>query len=163
MKVLIGVKGTERETFFRLVAELVPWDAAGTIVLAHVIDATGHAGIAHGRERYLARRPLREERDREIVAAEEERAAAILRSGHSALAAAGLPADRLRAVTLRGRPNERLRDLAEREEIDLIVVGARDERPGPHSLGKTARFLVDHAPHAALLVRSLASSRIPKQ
>jgi hypothetical protein len=33
------------------------------------------------------------------------------------------------------------------------VVRARPGRPGPHSLGKTARFLVDHAPLAALLVR----------
>jgi hypothetical protein len=54
---------------------------------------------------------------------------------------------------LRGKPKEELRSLAEREHVALIVVHGRAEKPGPHSVGKTARFLIDHCPEAALLVR----------
>lgn len=163
MKILIGVKGTERDAYFHQVAALIPWADAAEIILVHAIDATAHAGIDRGRERYFGRRPLSEGRAREIAAVEEARARAILQFGCTALAAAGLPADRVREITLRGRPRESLRDLAERERIDLIVVAAREGPPGPHSLGKTARFLVDHAPRAALLVRSLMSSQIPRR
>jgi nucleotide-binding universal stress UspA family protein len=64
-----------------------------------------------------------------------------------------MAAGRLDDLILRGKPNETIRDLADGEDVDLLVVAAREARPGPHSLGKTVRFLVDHAPHATLVVR----------
>jgi nucleotide-binding universal stress UspA family protein len=96
---------------------------------------------------------LSEGRSAELARAEEERAAATLQFARHALVAAGAPDSAIREITLRGKPNDELRRLAEREEVALIVVGGRRGKPGPHSLGKTARFLVDHAPAAALLVR----------
>lgn len=152
-KVLIAVKGSEEERFFRRVTELAPVDAAEVILLAHVIDAGTRADLELGRDRYLGRRLLGAGRTVDLSRAEEERASAALQFARRALVEAGVPAERLRELVLRGRPNETLRDLAGTEGIDLIVVGGRQEKPGPHSVGKTARFLIDHAPRAAMLVR----------
>jgi nucleotide-binding universal stress UspA family protein len=153
MKVLIAVKGAETEEYLRRVAALAPLREAQLIILAHVIDAGARSGVELGRERYFGRRTLGGDRSLELTAAEEARAGAALQFAHAALTDAGIDDARLSDRTLRGKPNETLRDLAEQESIDLIVVGARAGKPGPHSLGKTARFLVDHAPRAALLVR----------
>ena len=57
------------------------------------------------------------------------------------------PAERL----TRSGPAERLvTDLA--AGFDLLVLSRTNLRPGPHSLGHAARFVVDHAPCALLLV-----------
>jgi nucleotide-binding universal stress UspA family protein len=59
-----------------------------------------------------------------------------------------------------GRPCERIvrSGQAEHEVIaaaadaDVLVVARANRRPGPHSFGHAARFVVDHAPCAVLLV-----------
>jgi nucleotide-binding universal stress UspA family protein len=153
MKIIIAVKGAEREDYLRRVASLIPWRDAETILLLHVVDVEPRSGLDVGRERYFGRRPLHDRRAIELVQAEEERARATLAFARAALLDAGIPETILAESTLRGRPRETIRDHAEHEGYDLIVVGARPGRPGPHSLGKTARFLVDHAPVAALVVR----------
>ncbi len=153
MKVMIAVAGAETEDYFQRVAALVPLDRAGEIVLAHVIDTRQRAEMEFGRERHFTKRPLPENRSNDLTRAETDRAQASLQFARHALLATGIPGERLREVMLRGKPNEELIALANREEIELIVVGGRGGKPGPHSLGKTARFVVDHAPHAALLIR----------
>lgn len=153
MKILIPIEGSEDEAYFRRVASLAPLQQAESIVLAHVIDTGTRGDLEFGRDRYLVRRPLPAGRRDELTRAEEERAQAGLSFARQALISAGLSEDRLSEAILRGRPKETLRDLAEREEIPLTVVRARGGKPGPHSLGKTARFLVDHAPGAVLLIR----------
>lgn len=153
MKVLIAIAGSEHEGFFRRVAALAALDRAEEITLAHVIDTKHRAEVEFGRERYFTRHALSEGRSAELMQAEETRAQAGVGFARQALIEAGVSENRLRDVMLRGKPNEELRRLAEDERIDLIVVGGREGRPGPHSIGKTARFLIDHAPNAALLVR----------
>lgn len=153
MIVLLAIKGSEGEDFFRRAAALTALDRADRIILAHVIDTGPRGDLEIGRDRYLGRRALAPERAAELGQAEEERARAGLVHARQVLEAEGIAGDRLEEQVLRGKPNEALRDLAEREGVDLIVVAGRGGRPGPHSLGKTARFLVDHAPNAALLVR----------
>jgi precorrin-6B methylase 1 len=69
------------------------------------------------------------------------------------LARAGVDGERVQEIALFGRPNEDLRRLADEKRVDLIIVGGRPRKPGPHSLGKTARFLIDHAQRAILMVR----------
>lgn len=154
MRVLIGVKGSESEAFFRQAAATLPLHEAERVVLTHVIDTGARDELQFPRDHHFRHRPLGRERSEELTRAEEERARAGLRFAAQVLAEAGVPAERLHETVLRGRPNESLRDLAEREEVDVIVVQARPGKPGPHSLGKTARFLVDHAPRAALLIRA---------
>ena len=152
MKVLIAVKGSEDEDYFRRVAALAPLQGA-RIILAHVVDTAPRSDQTMGRERFMMRRPLSEERSHELSEAESQRANAALQRARAILDEVAVPAEDIREVVLRGKINEELRRLSEQENVDLIVVQGRPGKPGPHSLGKTARFLVDHAPHGALLVR----------
>lgn len=153
MIVLIAVKGGEDEVFFQRLSLIAPLDRAETIILAHVIDSTPRGGLELGRERYVWRRPLPSERSEDLIRAEEDRARAGLAFARHALASVGVRNETMREVVIRGKPNEVLCDLASREGAALIVVRGRSGKPGPHSVGKTARFLIDHAPAAALLVR----------
>ncbi|MGI8824811.1 MAG: universal stress protein [Chloroflexota bacterium] len=153
VKVLLAVKGNEPEAYFARVAKVSTVGTAGEVVVAHVVDITPRGGLETGRERFLGRRRLAEQRSGDVAQAEEERARGVLQFAHQSLVVAGVPDDRIREVVLRGKPNEELRRMADSEGTDLIVVQGRSEKPGPHSLGKTARFLIDHAPRAALLVR----------
>src|ERR1700682_2843455 len=56
-----------------------------------------------------------------------------------------------------GEPGRVLTRLAAERRASLIVIGARnsdgDLSPGPKSLGHTARFVLDHSPCPALLLR----------
>jgi nucleotide-binding universal stress UspA family protein len=153
MRALIAVQGSEGESFFGRAAMVAALDRADEVVLAHVIDSGPRADLEFGRERFMARRPLPPDRSEDLMRAEEERARGILSFAAQALRDVGVEDERMREVVLRGKPNEALRDLAEREQADVIVVRGRSGRPGPHSLGKTARYVIDHAPGAALLVR----------
>jgi nucleotide-binding universal stress UspA family protein len=153
MKVLIALKGTEGQTFVARVIDLLDLRGADKILLTTVVDRERRRGLEMGRDRYLGRRPLGRERADDLERIEEDVARAALRQAREWLVIAGAPDDRVREIVLHGAPNEELRHLAEREGVDLLVVAARPGTPGPHSLGKTARFLVDHAPHSALLVR----------
>lgn len=154
MKVLIAVKGSENEGFYSRLARLVALRDADQILLAHVIDTGPREHLEVGRGRFLERRPLGRERAGELTQAEEEHGRAALQTARSALERTGVPLDHLDELILSGHANEMLRDLAEREGIDIVVVGGRPGRPGPHSIGKTARFLIDHCPQAALLIRT---------
>lgn len=153
MKVLVAVKGTEGESFFRRLVSLGALTVADVVLLAHVVDVEPRSGVEGGRERFMVRRTLGSARTGQIELAEEARAQAVLRSALRALIDGGVKQDRIQDTLLRGKPRESLRELAERESVDLIVLGGRSGPPGPHSVGKTARFLLDHAPRAALLVR----------
>ncbi|HLJ67475.1 MAG TPA: universal stress protein [Chloroflexota bacterium] len=153
MKVLIALKGNEGAVFFRRLAALLPLTRAEAILLVHVIDVTPRADLERGRERYLVRRPVSPEQTAELAGAEEAHAEAVLQFARQQLAASGLPDERIHEVTARGKPKEELRRLAEEERVSLIVVHGRPGKPGPHSLGKTARFLVDHCPEAAMVIR----------
>ncbi len=154
MNILFAIQGAEGAAFFRRVAEVAPLERAQRILLAHVIDTGPRGGIELGRERYLGRRALGETRSAELWQAEEAQARSSVQFARQALGGeVGVADDRLHEVVLRGKPNEELRRLAEEEQVDLIVVQGRAGKPGPHSVGKTARFLIDHSPHSVLLVR----------
>ncbi len=153
MKVMMAIKGTEDTSFFENAAALAPLDHADRILLAHSIDPTPHADLERSRERFLGKRSLGTLRTAELLQLEEERARAILRFARQELVTAGVPDGRIDEITLRGKPNEELRRQAEELQVDLIVVHGKAGKTGPHSVGKTARFLIDHCPQAALLVR----------
>jgi len=153
MNILFAIQGTEDAAFFRRVAAVAPLERAQRILLAHVIDTGPRGGIELGRERYLGRRALGEARSADLQQAEKAQAQSRVQFARQMLGELGVADDRLHEVVLRGKPNEELRGLAEEERVDLIVVQGRGDKPGPHSVGKTARFLIDHAPYGALLVR----------
>jgi nucleotide-binding universal stress UspA family protein len=153
VNVLIAVKGNERQSFFARLLALGPLNEADEVMLAHVVDTEPRSGVEAGRDRFMVRRTLGPARSGQIESVEEEHARSVLNTALQILVAGGIAPERIQQYVLRGKPNEALRRLAEDRSCDLIVVGGRPGKPGPHSLGKTARFLVDHAPAAALLVR----------
>jgi nucleotide-binding universal stress UspA family protein len=65
-----------------------------------------------------------------------------------AAARLGRPAARLAPA---GRPEHAVVEAA--AGFDLLVLSRTNTQIGPHSLGHAARFVVDHAPCAVLLVR----------
>lgn len=152
VKVLIAIKGSEDAGYYQRVAALLP-SGEIEVLLAHVIDTGPRQDLEAGRERYLGRRPLTPERSTQLTQAEDDRARAVLQHARGVLESASIAGRGIREVTLRGKPKEELRALAEAEDVDLIVVGGHQGKPGPHSLGKTARFMADHTRRAALLVR----------
>jgi nucleotide-binding universal stress UspA family protein len=151
--VLIPVSGQEDEHFFRRAAELLPLPRVESVLLAHVVDAGARGDVELGRDRYLLHRPLPKHRVRELSEAEGGRARDALACARQALTAAGVPDTLLHEVILHGKPREALRDLAVQQGALMTVVSARPGKPGPHSLGKTARFLTDHVSGAVLLIR----------
>jgi nucleotide-binding universal stress UspA family protein len=153
MNVMMAVKGPEEASFFRRAMALSRLAEAERVLLVHVIDPAPHADLERGRERFLGKRPLSAGRNAELLQLEEERARSIVQVAHQALSAAGVPDDRIDEIIVRGKPNDELLRLAVEHEVELVVVHGRPGKMGPHSLGKTARFLIDHCPQAALLVR----------
>ncbi len=127
--------------------------AGRTLLLAHVIDNGARGDMELIRGRFLGR-PLPGHRLRDIGAAERDAATSIL-------AEAATVAERLGAGCEtwlgEGEPGRELVRLAAGGGCELIVIGARppepELRPGPHSLGSTARFVVDHSPVPVLLLR----------
>ncbi|MCF3964979.1 universal stress protein [Streptomyces fuscigenes] len=117
-----------------------------SVTLLHVSDAEV-PGIAHGAfAGLLGRGRASHDPGRELEDLEAASAAELL---EEAAARLGLPCER-RALT--GRVEREV--VAAAGDADLLVV-ARDgdrERLGPHSLGPTSRFVVDHAPCQVLLV-----------
>ena len=99
--------------------------------------------VAAGARAGLLGRPHRHGPERSLS---DEAAAALLADARSRLGRAAAVEHR------RGRPEREVVDAA--RDADALVL-ARDGDPahaGPHSLGHAARFVVDHAPCAVLLV-----------
>ena len=121
----------------------------GTLVLCHVIDngARGELGLAHG---FGPHRQQRGHHARAVVQAERDAAESILKD-----AARDAPGSETRVEE--GEPGRILCRVAAERSAALLVVGARNgpgpDPPEPHSIGHTARFVLDHAPCPVLLVR----------
>ncbi len=156
--VLIAVSGVGARG--ELEAAQVSLRLAGrTLLLAHVIDNGARGELALIRGRFLGR-PLPDHRLHAIGAAERDAATLIL--GEAATVAA-----RMGAVWEtwlgEGEPGRELVRLAAGGDCELMVIGARPPeaalRPGPHSLGSTARFVVDHSPVPVLLLRRESRGR----
>lgn len=157
MRVLFPVGGTESPVFFARAVRLIAAGEVTAVLVVHVVDEGRRAGLEHGRERSFDRRALGPNRTAEIEAAEQEAAGEVVNRACTALANL-LPIPPERTV-VRGKINEVIRELAVEWRADLVVVRGQGGRPGPHSIGKTARFVIDHATAAALLVRDQAGER----
>ncbi len=124
-------------------------EAPEAMLLCHVIDngARGELGLAHG---FGPHRRHPGPHAREVAQAERDAAAGILEE-----AAREVPGSQTRVEE--GEPGRVLCRLAGEQRAALLVVGARNgpgpDVPKPHSIGHTARFVLDHAPCPVLLVR----------
>ena len=153
MKMMIAVKGSEEESFYGHATELTTLAEAEVILLAHVIDLTPRSDLEHGRDRFLGKRPINPKRSEELQRVEDEHATAVLRFARQALEKLDVPENRIQEVTVRGKPKDELQRLARELRINLVIVHGQAGKIGPHSVGKTARFLIDHCPQAAILIR----------
>ncbi|MDQ6772609.1 MAG: universal stress protein [Candidatus Dormibacteraeota bacterium] len=127
----------------------------GEVILAHIVDtgARGEVDLPRGR---LVHRPLPPHRARVMGAAERHAAAAALAEATAAAKALGAVVASTQLAD--GEPGRALSALAVEHGCSLVAVASRmegwhGERPGPHSVGRTARFVVDHSPCPVLLVR----------
>lgn len=162
--VLIAVAGGESDAFWRTLLPLLPADAS--IEVLHVVDEAGRLELEFQRFRrpggggpgWPERRPsppgrhrLPPDQERRIEQAEAAGEEVILATAMAALGREAQP------MVLRGRPEREIVARAEASRAGLVVLAARPyEAPtpsGPHSIGHVARFVIDHAPCPALVVR----------
>src|SRR5579859_2636068 len=145
MRVLIWLVEDTWEATLAETASLIPSDAQ--ITLLHVATEEAEEVVQGLRAGLLGRHPPPPHEERGAVRTiSDEAAEALLADAQRRLSR---PARLLRR---RGRAEREV--IAAAAENDLLVM-ARDgdrNRPGPHSLGRHARFVVDHAPCRVLLV-----------
>ena len=130
-----------------------------TFGILFVTDTGPRNDIEHLRERFLRHPgppPLREE---EMRHAERSSAQDILNEGLSHFPDA-------ETLQRQGRPEREIVNTAAEWQADLVIICPRAEyggRPtiGPKSVGHVARFVLDHAPCPALLVRTFAREEFP--
>ena len=123
------------------------------LVLAHVIDTGARGEIERARGHPLPR-PVPPHRLRAIGEAERHAAEAALKEAAETARALGACAE---TVPAEGEPGRIVARMAGERACALVVVGVRvnrrDEPPGPHSVGHTARFVLGHSPCPILLMR----------
>ncbi len=150
MRLLCCLDGSNIERISHAVTSFLPSEGL-TLGLLYVIDSGPHGDIGLQRERFLRPHkpaPMRRDQMRE---ADEGNAQDILEEGLRYLPGA----DTLRRE---GRPEREIVNCAAEWNADLIVICPRSPQSGgptlgPKSVGHVARFVLDHAPCAVLLVR----------
>ena len=149
---LIAIKGHEPATSLGSIVDLLTPDVK--ITLVHVIDDRAAQEVSFGREGYLLRRGLRTERVEAMLQADEAAAAGmfvrtktLLRPGQE---------DGVQTALLRGVPERELVRLAGEIQANVVIVFGRND-PGPKSIGKVARFVIDHVTCTAIVIREPAA------
>jgi len=154
MRVLCCLDGTNVGQVRAAVSQLLRTDSL-TLGVIYVIDSGPQGEIERQRERFLRRPDLTPLRRDQMRQAEEASAQDILQEGARYLAGAEL-------LQRQGRPEREIVQCATEWAADLIVICSRSAKSagpplGPKSVGHVARFVLDHAPCAVLLVRSTSA------
>jgi nucleotide-binding universal stress UspA family protein len=140
MTVLVWITEDSWQACVDAVQSLAP--AGQDVTLLHVTD-TAALEAAHGAFTALLGRS-RVEPGAQLEAMAEDAAGQVLAAAAERL---GQPAEQLR---LRGRPEHQVVGAA--RGADLLVLAREGAAAGPKSLGKAARFVVDHAACPVLLI-----------
>lgn len=144
MHALVWIVEDTWETTVLHAAALLPADAA--VTLLHVAPTSPEALAGGARHGLLGRPHPHDEPPAPLRAISDEAAEDLLRDAEARL---GRPAARERR---RGRVEREVIAAAEHADLLLLARDGDRTRLGPHSLGPTARFVVDHAPCTVLLV-----------
>jgi nucleotide-binding universal stress UspA family protein len=112
------------------------------VTLLHVAPGSVEALAEHGPARRLGRRPPPGPPLRTIT---DEAARTLLDDARARLGRAA------ETVALRGRVEHEVLDACASADV-LVLARDGEPRPGPKSLGRHARFVVDHAPCPVILV-----------
>ena len=150
MKLIAACDEHDLAAFLANLARVAPL-ADADVLFAHVIDTVHEADWRRMAGRHwLGRHAAPREHDG--VREAETMAAKVIMEEAMALSR-DWPAGRRRTVSPLGNPERELVRLALTEQADLLAVGQNRVELGPHSLGRCARFVIDHAPCSVLLVR----------
>lgn len=158
MRTLCCLDGTNTEQIRHAVSSLLtPSDR--TIGLLYVTDSGPHADLERHRERFLRPPGLPPARREQMRQAEAASAQDILAEGERVFPGA----ERIHRT---GRPEREIVNTAAAWQADLVLICPRSiygDKPeiGPKSIGHIARFVLDHAPCAVLLVRPAARGEFP--
>jgi nucleotide-binding universal stress UspA family protein len=153
MRLLCCLDGSNIERISHAVTAFLP-SAQLTIGLLYVIDSGPHGDIGLQRERFLRPPQPGPARREQMRAAEQSSAQEILDEGLRYFPGA-------ETIHREGRPEREIVNCAAGWNADLIVICPRSPQSGgptlgPRSVGHVARFVLDHAPCAVLLVRAPA-------
>lgn len=158
MRLLCCLDGSNIERLSHAVTSLLPSEGL-TPGLLYVIDSGPHGDMGLQRERFLRTHkpdPMRRDQMRE---ADEGSAQDILAEGLRYFPGAD-------SIRREGRPEREIVNFAAEWNADLIVICPRSPHSGgpalgPKSVGHVARFVLDHAPCAVLLVRAPVRNGFP--
>ncbi|HZS86595.1 MAG TPA: universal stress protein [Chloroflexota bacterium] len=150
MRIVVAIDERLRETPLARVPPMLRVQGA-EVVLVHVLDTGGREEW----ERAAGRRLLRPGWPRD---GGERMRLADRTAGERLLAAAasateGWDAAHVQTRLLEGSPKHEIRGLLDAEGADVLVVFVHGTDVGPKSIHKEARFLIDHAPCAVLVVK----------
>lgn len=156
MRILAALDGTNTP---QIVAALHEFPQPSEVLLLYVVDCAPRVELARARQRFLRPHPEVPSHEKQMREAEAQTAQQILDEAQRQLAAATV-------LRRQGRPELEIVNTAAEMEADLIVIGHRaayvDAPPlGPHSVGHVARFVLDHAPCAVLLLRPFVPEQFP--
>jgi nucleotide-binding universal stress UspA family protein len=121
------------------------------ILFAHVLDPGGPEEWERVAGRHLLR-PKPPARAGEQMRATDRAEGGRLLS-RAAAATEGWKASAVRTRLLEGSPKHEIVALLAGENADLLVVFVHGQEVGPKSIHKEARFLIDHAPCAVLVMK----------
>ena len=139
-----------------LLAESLVW------IPTHIVDTRGRHDLGLLRGSITGAGPLSRGQQQAIDAATAEHTRAILDATQASLRGLGLPQEPPQIRV--GEPGREICAVAEAVGASLVVLFAsRRARAGsgPHSVGHTARFVLDHATCPVLLVRGNPASGQP--
>jgi len=151
-RVVLCVDGAAPEALLEAAVGLL--GAAAVWVPAHVVDTRGRRDLGLLRSGITGAGPLSRSQLQAIDTATAEHTRTVLEATLSSLERRGLAHEPPQIRT--GEPGRELCAIAQAVGAALIVLFASRRRrgeSGPHSVGHTARFVVDHAPCPVLVVR----------
>lgn len=158
MRVVVAIDERLDETPLERVAALLGVNGAKIeieieieIVLVHVLDTAGREEWEHNAGRHLLRPGALRHAGERMQAADQAHGERVLAAAGAIAAGWGVGAVTTRL--LEGSPKHEIRALLDREGADTLVIFVRGREVGPKSIHKEARFLIDHAPCAVLVVK----------
>jgi nucleotide-binding universal stress UspA family protein len=157
MRILCCLDGTNVEAIGNRIAMFSATDR--TVAVIYVIDKGPHHEIEHTRERFFRPPTPPLAREHQMLEVEQSSAREIVDEGLRYLPGAEV-------FQREGRPEREIVNAAAEWRADLIIICPRAEyrdkhQIGPKSVGHVARFVLDHAPCAVLLVRPINRDQFP--
>lgn len=124
-------------------------DAQMTVV--HVLDPGGRAEWQRAAGHHLLRSHPPQTGAQSMYTADHDEGERLLAAAATALSQTS--AAQVRTRLLEGSPKHTIQALLADEPADALVVFVHGHEVGPKSIGKEARFLIDHAPCAVLVIK----------